>query len=231
MERTGFEHVGGRGGAHVWIADLPSWDTPKDTIVSIGSCWFVLVQDLGKGLGMIRDHYAARLCSATRTTTYAIMTLRQIVCCKATDGTLVCTCPEPLFGDSPPTDSAIDLLLWASDKPPKPSRLNRLPVEIQDRILLEAATSPVAAGKLGIELGLGSPFTWLDGRLKINLEEIRRHRTQSSPIESQIFVNGRMSGLSYKGDRPPKVFRVDFSSVPAPPRPNPFLSVIANKSL
>ncbi|KAF9771012.1 hypothetical protein IL306_011361 [Fusarium sp. DS 682] len=221
MERTGFEHVGGRGGVYVWVQDLPSWDTPKANIVRVGSCWFVLAQDLRNGLDMIRHHMENCAGSATSTARYAIMTLRQIVCCKVHDGELVCTRPESLFGDAPPSGYVIDLILWASDEPqePKPSRLNYLPVEIQDKILLATTISSVATGKLGIELDLGSPFSWLEGGRKIGLEESKRHRTEASPIESQIFFNGALGGLSYKRELAPRVFRVDMSSLPVPPRP------------
>ncbi|KAF4955398.1 hypothetical protein FGADI_4577 [Fusarium gaditjirri] len=122
LERTDFEHVRGRGGQYVTVADLPRWDAPDQTIV-------------------------------------------------------------------------------------------------QDRILRQAAISSVAAAKLGIELSLGSPFSWTEQRRKIKLEEVLKHRTDASPVESHIFLNGVMSGLSYKREAAPFTFKVDMSSLPAPPRP------------
>jgi hypothetical protein len=225
VERTGFEHVGGRGGRYAGAADLPQWDTPDEPIVQVGSCWFVLARDIPKGLDMIGEHMETRAAITDATTSItrcAISTLRQIICCKVYDGELVYTRPESLFGDVPPSDSAIDLILWASDiyqGDPKPSRLNYLPVEIQDRVLRQAATSSVAAAKLGIELSLGSPFSWAEQRRKIRLEETLRHRTETSPVESQICFNGTMSGLSYKREAAPMGFKVERSSLPAPPRP------------
>ncbi|CZR49282.1 uncharacterized protein FPRO_08978 [Fusarium proliferatum ET1] len=222
LERTGFEHVGGRGGPYVGVADLPPWDAPGETIVRVGTCWIFLARDIPKGIKMIREHVETRT-TMTGTATYAILTLRQIACCKVYDGELVCTRPEPLFSDTPPSDSAIDLLLWASDlhqAEPRPCRLNHLPIEIQNRILRQASISSVAAAKLGIELALGSPFSWAEQGRKIKLAEVLRHRTEASPVESQFFFDGLMSGLSYKCEAMPNGFKVDMSSLPAPPHRN-----------
>ncbi|KAH7200419.1 hypothetical protein DER44DRAFT_873401 [Fusarium oxysporum] len=223
VERTGFEHVGGRGGRYVGAADLSRWDAPDKAIVQVGSRWFVLARYIRKGLAMIRKHMgslAAIAETTTGTASYAILTLRQIVCCKVHEGDLVYTRPEPLFSDTPSSDSAIDLILFASDihqVEPKPCRLNCLPVEIQDRILLGTATRSFAAAKLGVEFSLGPPLSWADQRRKIKLEEVLRHRTEASPVESQIVFNGVMSSLSYKCEAVPIGFKVDRSSFPAPP--------------
>ncbi|KAF5604799.1 hypothetical protein FPCIR_651 [Fusarium pseudocircinatum] len=227
VERTGFDHVGGRGGPYVGVADLPRWDAPDKTVARVGSCWVMLARDVPKGIEMIRQHMKNRASitdSAPSTTRYAILTLRQIIFCNVCDGEIVYTRPEPLFGDTPPSDSAIDLLLRASDlhqAEPTSCRLNYLPVEIQDRIIRQASASSVAAAKLGIELVLGPPFSWTEGRRKIRLEEVLRHRTEASPVESQIFFNGVMSGLSYKCEAAPMRFKVDMSSLPTLPRPVP----------
>ncbi|KAF5634197.1 hypothetical protein F52700_5917 [Fusarium sp. NRRL 52700] len=222
IERTGFENVIGRGGPYVTVADLPRWDVPDETIVQIGSCWFVLARDTPKGIEMIREHMGtstAMADSTTSTVTYAILTLKQIVCCKVHNGELALTQREPLFSDTYPSDAATDLLLWASDPhhaEPKPYRLNYLPVEIQDRIIRQGTTSSIAAAKLGIQLALGPSFSWTEGHGKIRLEEVFRHRTEASPVESQIFLNGVMSGLSYKCEAAPHRFKVDLSSLPRP---------------
>ncbi|KAF5575552.1 hypothetical protein FPANT_11295 [Fusarium pseudoanthophilum] len=223
VERMGFDHVGGRGGPYVGVADLPQWDAPDETIVRVGTCWFVLSRDMPKGLKMTREHMetpTARTDSTTSTAAYAILTLREIVCCKVDHGELVYTRPEPLFSDTPLSDSAIGLIHWASDlhqAEPKACRLNYLPVEIQDRILRQAAAGSVAAAKLGIELSLGSPFSWTEQGKKIKLEEVLGNRTKASPVESQIFLDGVMSGLSYKREAAPSRFIVDMNSLPAPP--------------
>ncbi|KAF5591611.1 uncharacterized protein FSUBG_10424 [Fusarium subglutinans] len=224
VERAGFDHVAGRGGPYVGVVDLPRWDAPDETIVRVGTCWFVLAQDIPKGIQMIREHMetpAAMIDTTTTFATYAILTLKQIVCCKVHDGELALTQREPLFSDFAPSDSAINLILWASDlhqAEPKACRLNYLPVEIQYRILRQATASSVIAAKWGIELALGPPFSWTEGSRKIRLEEVLRHRTKASPVESQIFLNGVMSGLSYKCEASRVGFKVDMSSLPAPTR-------------
>ncbi|KAJ0141198.1 Uncharacterized protein HZ326_15930 [Fusarium oxysporum f. sp. albedinis] len=179
VERTGFEHDVGRGGRYVGAADLSRWDAPDKAIVQVGSCWFVLARDIRKGLAMIREHMgslAAIAETTTGTASYAILALRQIVCCKVHDGDLVYTRPEPLFSDTPSSDSAIDLILFVS------------------------------------------AIHQADQRRKIKLEEVLRHRTEASPVESQIVLNGVMSSLSYKCEAVPIGFKVDRSSLPAPPR-------------
>ncbi|KAF5674118.1 hypothetical protein FCIRC_7887 [Fusarium circinatum] len=224
VERTGFDHVAGRGGPYVGMADLPRWDAPDETVVRVGTCWFVLARDIPKGKEMIREHMetmAAMTDSTTTVATYAILTLKQIVCCKVHNGELALTRREPLFSGTPPSEAAINLILWASDlhqAEPKACRLNYLPVEIQGRILRQATGSSVAAAKLSIELASGPPFSWAEGRRKIRLDEVLRHRTEASPVESQIFLNGVMSGLSYKCEAPRIGFKVDMSSLRAPTR-------------
>jgi hypothetical protein len=111
-----------------------------------------------------------------------------------------------LFGASPPSLTALDMLIWASStstNEPEPSRMNSLPLEIQDRILHYAATSSVSAGKLDCILGLGSPFIWTEGGWKIIIQKRKRNRTAKSPVESQIVLDGVMSGLSYRQEPEP----------------------------
>ncbi|RSL91092.1 hypothetical protein CDV31_015544 [Fusarium ambrosium] len=204
LERTGFEHIT-EGGPYIKVVDLPSWETPEATLVKAGSTWFALVQDTEEGLDMVRRHvkdHSSRKDSPTNVVTYAILTLRRLTLCKVEGNELVWTRSETLFGDAPASDDAIDMLLWATnttgDTEPERTRLHLLPIEIHDRILDHATTSPVASAKLGCELGLGSPFSRADRGAKIRLEEFKRHRYESSPVESQILFNGVMSGLSYK---------------------------------
>lgn len=206
IERTGFEHISS-GGPYVQLVDLPSWKTPEATLVQVGSSWFALAQDTHEGLNMVRRHMnsnpSLRDCT-TNVVTYAILTLRQVVLCKAQGNELGWTRPAALFNDIPASDTAIDMILWATNTTraePQPSTINFLPVEIQDRILYYATTSLVTSAKLGCELGLGSPFSWVDRGVKIRVEEVKRHRFESSPVESHVTFNGVMSGLSYKRER------------------------------
>ncbi|KAH0593895.1 hypothetical protein MHUMG1_08217 [Metarhizium humberi] len=205
FERVGFEHVStSPRGPYVDVVDLPSWEAPEETLVLAGSCWFALAQDTREGLEMVRRHMTNHLeDSATTVRTYAILTLRHVVLCKAQGSELTWTRSETLFfGDGYTSDTAIDMILWAiHTTEPQPSAINCLPVEIQDRILYYATTSFVASAKLGCTLGAGSPFPWVDGGLQLELQENKRHRTESSPVESQIYFGGVMSGLSYKRER------------------------------
>ncbi|KID98571.1 hypothetical protein MAJ_05499, partial [Metarhizium majus ARSEF 297] len=206
LERIGFEYVD-CGGPYVQLTDLPSWDTPEATLVQAGSSWFALSRDGREGLEMVQRHVNSILSlrnSTTTVMTYAILTLRQVILCKADGNGLVWTRSETLFGDIPASDTAIDMVLWAANTTstePQPSSINGLPIEIQDRILYYATASSVASAKLGCELGLGSAFSWDDRGEKIGIEETKRHRSESSPVESQIAFNGVMSGLSYKRKR------------------------------
>ncbi|KAG8410658.1 hypothetical protein J3459_017003 [Metarhizium acridum] len=201
FERVGFEHVFTRG-PYVDVVDLPSWEAPEETLVRAGSCWFALAQDTREGLEMVQRHMTSRLEDSTTTVrTYAILTLRHVILCKARGSELAWTRPETLFGDGCTSDTAIDMILWAintSSAEPQPSAIKSLPVEIQDRILSYATASFIASAKLGCKLGAGSPFHWVDGGFRITLQETKRHRTESSPVESQIYFGGVMSGLSYK---------------------------------
>ncbi|KAM0238414.1 hypothetical protein ACHAP5_008604 [Fusarium lateritium] len=212
-ERQGFEHLAGQCGPFAGMGFT------ERSIVQVGSTWFVFIQDIQEGIEMARDHarsyqqFNKPMASAV---TYAVLSLRQITLCKMVRGQLVWTRPEILFGESP-SDTAIDMLVWASDTlttEPVPSRIHSLPLEIQDNILYCAATSSVSAGRLGCILGLGSPFTWTESGLKIKIQERRRNRVEESPLESQIMIHGVMSGLSYKREPMPSTIRFWVDDLP-----------------
>lgn len=208
LERTGFEHVSSRG-PYVDVVDLPSWESPKATLIQVGSSCFALAQDTQEGLEMIQRHMTSHLeDSTTNLRTYAILTLQYIVLCKAQGSELTWTRSETLFSDGNTSDTAIDMILWATNTAndePHPSAINSLPIETQNRVLYHATTSHFTSAKLGCELGVGSPFSWVDDGLQIRLQEVKRHRMESSPVESQIYFAGTMSGVSYKAERGSKV--------------------------
>lgn len=203
FERTGFQHNLHRG-PYVDVVDLPSWETPKATLVQAGSSWFALAQETREGLEIVRRHMSNCLeDSVISSRTYVILTLRQIIICKAQGSEFAWTRSETLFGDGYISDAAIDMILWATNTTgtePEPSAINSLPIEIQDRVLYYATTSFVASAKLGCKLGVGSSFPWVNSGLQIRLQEIKRHRGENSPVESQIHFAGVISGLSYKQD-------------------------------
>ncbi|OAA36630.1 hypothetical protein NOR_07430 [Metarhizium rileyi] len=206
VERIGFDYITD-GGPYVKLIDLPGWRTPEATLVRAGSSWFALARDVREGIEMVQRHRSCTLSlgdASTNVATYAILTLRHVTLCKAEGNELVWTRSETLFGDIVASDAATDMLLWATNTTgaePQLSSINCLPTEVQDRILSYAEVSAVAAAKLGCDLGLGSPFSWSDGGVKIRIEDAKRHRFEGSPVESHIFLNGVMSGLSYKRER------------------------------
>lgn len=219
VERMGFDYVS-TGGPYVQLIDLPSWETPQTTLLQAGSSWVALAQDTEEGLEMVRCHLSSAQTLGDPTmnvVTYVILTLRQVVLCKAEGSELEWTRAEALFDDSlPASDAAIDMIIWATAAGPQQTTLSFLPAEIQDRILQYATVSSVASAKLGCELGLGSPFSWVDGGVQISVEVATRHRFENSPVESQIVFNGVMSGLSYKRERGYQTMHVGRSL--APPR-------------
>ncbi|TWU76985.1 hypothetical protein ED733_007413 [Metarhizium rileyi] len=211
VERMGFEHVTTRG-PYVDVVDLPSWETPKATLVKAGSCWFALAQETLEGLEMVQRHMTSQLeGSTTDVRTYAILTLRCIILCQVQGSKLIWTRCQALFNDDSTSDTAIDMIIWATNTTSaeqQPNAISSLPVEIQDKVLYCATTSFIASAKLGCELGLGSPLSWVDGGLQIMLQGVKRHRTESSPVESQIHFGRIMSGLSYKPERNDRILPV-----------------------
>ena len=204
LDCMGFDHISD-GEPYVRLVDLPSWETPKVTLIPAGSNWFVLAQHVQNGLNMVRHHMKAQRLPGHPTTNvvvYAILTLRHVVLCKSFGDELLWTKPEKLFDGTPASDTAIDMILWAastSTTEPQRTMIHHLPIEIQDSILYHHSTaSLVASAKLGCELGLGSTFSWLGRGAKIEIVEFKRHRSENSPVESQVIFNGSRSGLSYK---------------------------------
>lgn len=206
------------------ITDLPEWTCPNVPLLRAGGLWFVLSQDPSEGLEMIRNHSKRGVVPGQTATadqdTYAILTLRHIILVRRTrDGSLEWTKPEALFdGENAPSPRSIDLLLLASSgtdrqPTPTPTRLNSLPVEIQDRILRFTSFSTVAAAKLGCEINLGSPFSWRHGRFVLEQEACRRKRLETSPVESQVRFGPFMSAVSYK----PQVNSVKPTASSTPP--------------
>jgi hypothetical protein len=205
IERTGFDHIS-VGGPYVRLVDLPGWDTPKATLFQTESCRIALGQDITEGIELVRRHLNdAQNVENRDSAVYIILTLRQVVLCKTKGRHMHCTRSATLFNDPiPASDAAIDMLIWATNlaaAEPQPTTLGVLPIEIQDRILYCATASSVASAKLGCELGLGSPFSWVECSVMVGLEVFKRNRSETSPVESQIALNGTMSGLSYKRQR------------------------------
>ncbi|ORY05069.1 hypothetical protein BCR34DRAFT_572300 [Clohesyomyces aquaticus] len=210
------ENTGGHGrrGVHVWITQLPSWEPFEAGIVRVGAVWVVVCQDIRDGLSRAQQHAASREISTTGipSTTksqetqahYVILSVKYIMLCHVTNlGSLKHTAPEPLFnGDydiGPPSDLALDYLIWAtaSARPSIFTTLQTLPIEIQDIILDYSSVGTVVVAKIGCLLGLGSPFSWKDGSLKVRLAERYYIRHSQSSVESEIWFGESKSGIVY----------------------------------
>jgi hypothetical protein len=196
------------------ISSLPAWKPFEADIVRVGTVWVILCQDAQNGLSIAKQHVSSRGISTTESTStmnsgeahahYMILSVKHVMLCHATDrASFKHTAPEPLFNGvcdtGSPSDLALDYLIWAtaSARPSVFTTIQNLPVEIQNMILNYSSISTVGAAKLGCILGLGSPFLWKDGPLKVTLEERGPIRSWGSSVESQVWFGERRSGLVY----------------------------------
>lgn len=209
-------NTGGRGprGMHVWITHLPAWEPYEANIVRVGDVWVVLCQTLQEGQTIAQQHVSSQDFSATKSPStadsseaqanYMILSVKHIMLCRVTSSaSLQCTAPESLFnGDcdtAPPSNLALDYLLWAtvSARPAISTPIHSLPIEVQNMILSYEPLGTVVAVRIGCLLGLGSPFLWRDGLLKLTLEARYLNRPTGSSVESEIWFIGRKSGMVY----------------------------------
>jgi len=156
---------------------------------------------------MVRGHTKSRTeGSFQKPGHYMVLSVRHIMLCRATGpDKLEYTAPEPLFngnhGVGPPSALALDYLLWATASyvPYISTPLQLMATEVQDMILSYASAGTVLAAQIGCLLGVGSPFRWMDGPLKIYLMETCRLRVAGPPVESQLWINKKNVGIVYKG--------------------------------
>lgn len=210
------DNIGGHGlpVVHVWITHLPAWEPFKTDIVRVGNVYVVLCQAIQEGLSVAQQHVSSRKFSTPESPSttdcgeaqahYMILSVRHIMLCHATGpNSIRHTTPEPLFngeyGIEPPSDLALDYLIWAtaSARPSISTTLQSLPIEVQDIILNYVSAGTVVATKVGCLLGLGSPFSWKDGSLKVTLEERYSIRPSGSSVESQVWFDEHKSGIVY----------------------------------
>jgi hypothetical protein len=210
------ENTGGHGprGVHVWITQLPAWEPFKADMVRVGTVWIVLCQDIQNGLSIAQQHVSSRGTNTTESMSttisgeshahYMILSVKHIMLCHTTDrASFKHTAPEPLFngdyGTGSPSDLALDYLIWATASARLSifTAIQFLPIEIQDMILNYSSIGTVGAAKLGCMLGLGSPFLWKHGPLKITLEERYVTRPTGYKVESQVWFDEHESGIFY----------------------------------
>lgn len=210
------ENTGGhrRLGVHVWITESPAWKLFESDLVRVGTVWVVLCQDIQDGLSKAQQHVASLGIDTTESAgvttssearvNYMILSVKHVMLCHATErASLKYTAPEPLFngdyGTGPPSDLALNYLIWAtaSPRPSISTATQSLPIEIQDMILGYSSIGTAVAAKLGCMLGLESPFSWRDGPLKVILEERFTVRPRGCLVETEVLFDEQKSGVVY----------------------------------
>lgn len=201
---------GQASGPMVWIDSLPEWDPSGSHFTRVGQLWIVMSQDLKEGFSLVQRHIFTKTgnapdsCpqSADIADTYMILSVRHIILIRARGNKVEWTQPEPCFnGIDNLSDRALDMLLSATSTNPCKTPIHNLPTEIQNRIIKYTSQGPVEAVRMGCILGLGLPFLWKDGDMPLEREEAHRNRSEITPVESQLWFDEYMSGVSYKADR------------------------------
>lgn len=219
-EETSRRH--GLRGPHVWITELPKWDSLDGDVVRVGDVYVVVCCSLQQGVYKTQDHAASQMCKladehARTRLDYVILSVKHVMLCYAEGSDrLYYTAPERLFngeyGTGPPSSLALDYLIWATASAVATvltpfqqlsghaqNTIRQLPVEVHDIILSHVSAGTVAAARIGCVLGIGTPFSWTDGPLDIVLEDRIRNRSPWSPVESQIWFDDVKVGIVYKG--------------------------------
>jgi hypothetical protein len=139
---------------------------------------------------------------------YLLFSVRHIILCHVDGkGALLYTARAAfLNGIDAPSSAAIVLLLQGLSFtfPPPRTWVHNFPIEIQDRILEYVSEGPIEAARLGCLLNLGSPFGWMrtkdETRMRGHIErhECYTHRSEATPVESQIWFGETFSGVTYK---------------------------------
>ncbi|KAF2472128.1 uncharacterized protein BDR25DRAFT_366887 [Lindgomyces ingoldianus] len=201
---------GQTSGPMVWIDSLPEWDPFDSHFTRVGQLWVAMSQDLKGGLSLVRRHISTKTGNAPNSypqsadvvDTYLILSVRHIILCRAGRDKVEWTQPEPCFnGVDSLSGQALDMLLSATSTSPCQTPIHNLPTEIQNKIIQYTSQGSVEAARMGCILGLGLPFLWKDGDLPLEREEAHRNRSEITPAESQLWFDGYMSGISYKGNR------------------------------
>ncbi|KAF2249461.1 Cryptochrome/photolyase FAD-binding domain-containing protein [Trematosphaeria pertusa] len=147
-EETSSRH--GLGGDWVYITELPTWKPFNTDIVHVGDVHVVICHSIQDGLSRAKKHTTSQQFTAANGTRdcarkrphYMILSVKHIMLCRAIGpNELKHTAPEPIFngnhGVGPPSNLALDYLLWATAPAigSIPTPLRSLPIEVQDIIL------------------------------------------------------------------------------------------------
>ena len=210
VEATRFRPRGLQG-ALVDPTDLQQWEPLGAQIVKVGRVWLTASQNPADCILLIREHLVNQQqyqdCEPDMTL-YLILSVRHVILCRVYGGKLEWTQPEPFLngittypGHSTYSHRALDILLWATSVDPPTTPIHSLPIEIQDRILMYTSQGSVEPARMGCALGLGSSFLWKDGKMMIQTVHAHRTRSDSTPVESQIWIDDHIIGIFYRGGR------------------------------
>ena len=196
----------------VKITQLPAWTLITETIFYTGEVYVIALPDIRDGIAKANELAPSSRFGPSYTSNNphcVILSVKHVALCRfAGPEKLEYTRPEPLFngnhGTGRPSDLALDYLVWALAPriPPVVTRLSRLPTELQDKVLSCMCDNPVLAAANGCRLGLGTTFSWKDGRHDIRLVESYRAVPQSDiRLGMQIQLTSGFSGVVYMGGR------------------------------
>jgi hypothetical protein len=166
----------------------------------------VICQHISDAITLIRANFAEQELVALETGSpipeegfaYLIFSGRTILLYQISGVSEGHTEAEYLFGENfIPSYEAVDLLLEATQVD-VPSPYIPLPLELQDMILDYVSERTIEGAQIGCKLDIGSTFTWTCGNRKIEREEVRRHRSFSSPAQSCIWFGKYFGGVAYK---------------------------------
>ncbi|KAG9251188.1 uncharacterized protein F5Z01DRAFT_298812 [Emericellopsis atlantica] len=198
----------GIGGYLIWLNSLPEWEPFNESIVRVGGVSIVFAQHPCHAITMIRNDFRDYVRWETKldpsyclrgSRTYLVLSVREVALFRIDSEQERCTTTERLLdGTLPLSDTALNLLLEATQVKVPVTPLHQLPVELQDNVLQNMSAGPVERARAGCVLGLGSPFTWRSEGRDIQRVEGRTNRTPWPPVESHIHFGESIPGLVYK---------------------------------
>ncbi|XMA10191.1 hypothetical protein WAI453_002982 [Rhynchosporium graminicola] len=196
-------------GPYVWIHSRPSWEPCSAPMFKLGRITVVLNQNLEQSMSLAKiDKGRMKGSEGNDVSTYLLLSIRHIALCNINSaGEVKYTEPAALLnGTDSPSHAAVLTLLQAASfalLPQPRSPIQKLPLEIQDRILGYISDGGTIAAQLGCLLELGLPFKWLrtddtrrSGPIQVLLSPTHRH--ENTPVESKLHIKGTFCGLSYR---------------------------------
>jgi hypothetical protein len=146
--------------------NLPKWNQIEHTEFFFGTLKVLVCQTIHEGQRLALEQTKSfQLTRLTEKPQYLILTLRHIVLARINSSqVLEFTTPEPfLIGEANDLSvRAVNYILCATEDARQiiKTRLQRLPLEIQNIILAQASDGAVLSAQIGCLLQIGSPFLW-----------------------------------------------------------------------